>query len=95
MPTLSCLYQCVIKCVRSGGEIRRGEQFELLVERVHREHVLVDIRGKIGGRTRPTVVNIAVRVDDLLAVGTSSYTGILRELGDRRLNAAAEGEPGC
>ena len=39
------------------GEIRRGKQFELLVESVHREHVVVDIRGKIGGRTRPTVPN--------------------------------------
>jgi len=86
MPTLSRLYQCVIECVRSGGEIRRGEQFELFVESVNREHVVVDIRGKIRGRTRPTVANIAEHVDNLLAVGTSSYTRILGKLGDRRWN---------
>src|SRR6516225_2543484 len=86
MPMLPRLDQCVIECVRGGGEICRGEQFELLVESVHREHVLVDIRGKIGGRTRPTIANIAIRVDDLLTESASSYTRILGKLGGRRRN---------
>ena len=74
MPMLPRLDQCVKECVRGGGEICRGGQFELLIESVHREHVVVDIRGKIGGRTRPIVAKIAEHVDDLLAVGASSYT---------------------
>src|SRR5215469_14285350 len=88
MPAPSRLDHCVIECVLSSGEICRGEQFELLVESVHREHVVMDIRGIIGGRTRPIVAKIAAGPSqgDLLAVGASSYTRILGKLGDRWWN---------
>ena len=65
--------------------MRRGGQLELFVESIDREHVVVDVRGIVGGPTRPSGLaeEFAVNVDDLLAVGASGYTSVLGKLGGR------------
>ena len=74
MVALSSLDQRAKQRGAGGGEICRGRQFELLVESVDCENVMVDVGGIVWGRTRSIVADKSVApgrtevVDDLLAV---------------------------